>query len=511
MPTLDTPKRGLPERFYARFGWKVFLLVAAAVWTFGLILSEAATLNVVRMHPIPRSNTIFLAVLVAVVIAAAGVIAQFIALRLVAPLRRTPRSQQDLAAAWEAAVSFPLTFAVRSMTMGLVLISPAVIVGFGHAFGFRIPLLIYAAIGIAQITAVTVIVLIFVAAVLVRPFLTDLQKKLEVLPSSQTVTLRTRLILLIPIGVGATATGAAFAQPTRIGITTSTIVAIALTSAFALFMWTPVTALFAHSMLTPIADLQAATERIKHGDYSQPIAEMWADELGAVAVSLNEAMRGLSERQQMARDVRESRARIVAAADASRKRIERNIHDGAQQRLVALTLDARLLETQIPTMSDDETIAAVQQLAEGLKEALAELRDLARGLHPAILTTDGLGPALTQLAARSAVPISVDAPSERLPDQVETTAYFVAAEALANVAKYARATHAAVTATHENGRLSIEIVDDGVGGACASSGSGLSGLADRVAAIGGRLTVESESGKGTRIAADLPVDGSPNG
>ncbi|CAM3569516.1 histidine kinase [Smaragdicoccus niigatensis] len=507
----ETRHPSLPDRLYARFGWKVLILVAAAVWTFGLILSEVATLNVVRMQPIPERETIFLAVLVAVVIGIAGVVAHFIALRLVAPLRRTARTQKDLAAAWQAAVSFPLSFAIRSMTVGLVLISPAVIFGFVHAFGFRVPLLIYAVVGISQITAVTVIVLIYGAAVLVRPLLTDLYKKLDALPSSQTVTLRTRLILLIPIGVGATATGAAFAQPTRIGITTSTIVAIALTSAFALFMWTPVTAMFAHSMLTPIADLQAATERIRHGDYSQPIVEMWADELGAVAVSLNEAMRGLSERQQMAREVRESRARIVAAADASRKRIERNIHDGAQQRLVALTLDARLLESQIPTMSDDETIAAVQQIAEGLKEALAELRDLARGLHPAILTTDGLGPALTQLATRSAVPVSVDAPSERLPEQVETTAYFVAAEALANVAKYARASHATVTATHVNGRLSIVIADDGVGGAFAANGSGLSGLADRVAAIGGRLTVESESGKGTRITADLPVNGTPHG
>jgi signal transduction histidine kinase len=149
--------------------------------------------------------------------------------------------------------------------------------------------------------------------------------------------------------------------------------------------------------------------------------------------------------------------------------------------------------------------AAHDQLAEGLKEALAELRDLARGLHPAILTTDGLEPALQQLARRAKVPVTVAAPTDRFPEQVETTAYFVTAEALTNVGKYANATHAAISVGQRDGQLRVEIVDDGIGGASTTSGTGLSGLVDRVAAIGGKLTVDSPPENGTRVVAELPL------
>ncbi|MCE5287700.1 MAG: histidine kinase [Nocardiaceae bacterium] len=507
-PNQDTPKRGLADRLYARFGWKIWPGLAAAFWAFGLFLAEITTVNLVRIEPVSVGVTVGLCISMAIVLMIAGIINAVVATRFCAPLRGSLMSQEQLAAAWRTAIALPLQLGRVGSAIVMLWVTPTLGLAFALAYGWRPPALIYVTFGIVLITAVTVSALIYAAAVLVRPVLTELQHRLDAIPSSQTITLRTRLIILIPtLSVGATMTGAALAQPTGSGITTATIVVIVGTAVFALFMWTPVAVMFAHSLLSPLADLQAATQRIGKGDYSQPVPEVWADELGAVANSLNDAMKGLSERQQMAREVRESRARIVAAADASRKRIERNIHDGAQQRLVAMALDVRILQQTASTMSPDELDAALEQFAESLKESLAELRDLARGLHPAILSTDGLAPALQQLATRAKVPISVTSPPDRFPEQIETTAYFVAAEALANVAKYAHASHATVTAAQENGHLSIEIADDGVGGASASSGSGLAGLADRVAAIGGKLTVDSEYGKGTRIIADLPLNG----
>jgi signal transduction histidine kinase len=206
-------------------------------------------------------------------------------------------------------------------------------------------------------------------------------------------------------------------------------------------------------------------------------------------------------------EVRRSRARIVEAGDAERKRVERNLHDGAQQRLVALSLTLGLLRSKMGPDADPALIAQLDSVSGELKEALAELRDLARGIHPAVLAQAGLAAALLNLAERSPVPVVIEqAPEGRLPATVETTAYFVAAEALTNVAKYARATRAEVSVTVRGDCLTIEVRDDGVGGAEPSLGSGLIGLIDRVEAVGGRLSIESPTGRGTRLVADIPLD-----
>lgn len=202
-------------------------------------------------------------------------------------------------------------------------------------------------------------------------------------------------------------------------------------------------------------------------------------------------------------DLRESRARIVEAGDAERRRLERNLHDGAQQRLVAMSLHLRLVEARLAT--DPEAAAPiVVQLREELTEALEELRELARGIHPAILTDRGLAPALEVVAARSAVPVHLSVSPKRLPEQVEAAVYYIVSEALTNVAKYAQASSVRVEVAHTHGRAVVAIADDGVGGAEMNGGSGLRGLADRVAALDGRLHVDSPPGEGTRIHADLP-------
>jgi PAS domain S-box-containing protein len=200
-----------------------------------------------------------------------------------------------------------------------------------------------------------------------------------------------------------------------------------------------------------------------------------------------------------------SRARIVEAGDAERRRLERNLHDGAQQRLVSLALQLRMVEASFegnPARARTDLAEAREQL----KHALDELRELARGIHPAILTDGGLAPALTALATRAPLPVEIDdVPDERLPEPVEAAAYYLIAEAITNVAKHAQASHVAVSVRHDNGRIVVEVADDGIGGADPGAGSGLHGLADRVEALHGHLRVDSPPGGGTRVEARIPV------
>ena len=204
-------------------------------------------------------------------------------------------------------------------------------------------------------------------------------------------------------------------------------------------------------------------------------------------------------------ELRASRARIVEAGTAERRRLERNLHDGAQQRLVALSLSMRVAQTKLRTDPDraEELLAGAQ---EELQRALEELRELARGIHPAILSDRGLRAALESLAGRSPVPVDLTGtPVDRLPPAVEAAAYFVVAEALTNVVKYAHASQARISVQRVNGRAVVEVADDGVGGADPDRGSGLRGLADRVAALDGSLSLRSPQGAGTLLRAEIPV------
>jgi signal transduction histidine kinase len=205
-------------------------------------------------------------------------------------------------------------------------------------------------------------------------------------------------------------------------------------------------------------------------------------------------------------ELRTSRQRLVTAQDEERRRLERDLHDGAQQRLVAISLGLRMARGLVDAEEDAALGERLDQASEELTRALGELREFARGIHPAILTERGLVPALHSLAERSTVPATVDANLEaRLPAPVEATAYFVVSEALANVAKYSKATAVSVRAGATDGVLAVEVIDDGIGGADPSRGSGLRGLADRVAAVDGTLKVESPPGKGTRLTVRIPV------
>jgi signal transduction histidine kinase len=202
-------------------------------------------------------------------------------------------------------------------------------------------------------------------------------------------------------------------------------------------------------------------------------------------------------------ELRHSRRRIVEAADDARREIERNLHDGAQQQLVSLALDLRLLRARLK--QDPELAGTVEELADKLAAALAELRELARGIHPAVLSDHGLAPAIHVLVER--VPIAVECDlsvEERLPPPVEAAAYFVVAEGLTNVIKYANATSAKVSVRRRRSDVEVEVEDNGVGGAQLDAGSGLRGLSDRLAALEGDLALESPLGEGTRLFARIP-------
>ena len=235
-------------------------------------------------------------------------------------------------------------------------------------------------------------------------------------------------------------------------------------------------------------------------DFEARLAPSGPDEVTAI-------VRDFTHQRAAETELRRSRTRIVEATDAERRRLERDLHDGAQQRLVSVSLALRLLRTRLRDAGDrnEAAIAASEEASGELKTAIEELRNLARGIHPAILTEAGLGAAITALAERSSVPASVTSlPDRRLPAAVEAAGYFVVSEALVNIAKYASATHANIAADFVGSSLRVEVGDDGVGGADPSRGTGIRGLEDRVGAVGGRLTVQSPAGQGTLVVAEIP-------
>lgn len=215
-------------------------------------------------------------------------------------------------------------------------------------------------------------------------------------------------------------------------------------------------------------------------------------------------LRDISDRKRQEAELKASRTRIVEAADAARRKIERDLHDGAQQQLVGIAVSLRSAKTRLEKGDLDVVAEIIDEAATDLAEALADLRELARGIHPAVLTDGGLGPALKGVARRSPVPVELVAiPASRFDAAAEAAIYFVAAEGLTNAARYADAASVEIEVAHDGEALSVEVRDNGRGGA-DPAGSGLRGLADRLAAIDGRLVVTSAAGKGTIVRAEVP-------
>jgi signal transduction histidine kinase len=253
--------------------------------------------------------------------------------------------------------------------------------------------------------------------------------------------------------------------------------------------------------VTPVTEASGAV--LVHDDGLGQEPQLIRLTAAAASMALEHA-RLQAEVQAQLEQVRASRARLVEAGDAERRRLERDLHDGAQQRLVTLSLALGMARDRAAE-ADPELGSLIESASKEAREALTELRELARGIHPAVLTETGLTGAIQALVERSPVATTITAvPHGRYPAAIEATAYFVVSEALANVAKHARADGAQVMIRKFPGRLLVEVSDDGAGGARSEGGSGLRGLADRVASVGGVLRVDSPPGGGTRLEADIP-------
>ena len=233
-----------------------------------------------------------------------------------------------------------------------------------------------------------------------------------------------------------------------------------------------------------------------------PLPDRTEDRLAEFTELLGTAIANTQSRTELSA----SRARIVAAADETRRRLERDLHDGIQQRLVSLALKARTIETMAPQPAG-EIAGELSLLADGLGTAMDELREISHGIHPAILSEAGLGPALEALARRSAVPVDLDLTlGQRLGEHVEAAGYYIASEAITNVTKHARASVITMRVDGCDGALILSISDDGVGGADPGRGSGIIGLKDRVEALGGTISMLSPPGHGTALHVQLPAN-----
>jgi signal transduction histidine kinase len=257
------------------------------------------------------------------------------------------------------------------------------------------------------------------------------------------------------------------------------------------------------AIVRPVRQAADMAGRLAGGDLGTRMPGGGIAEIGVLQRSFNTMARALQDSRA---ELTASRARIVTAGDHARRRIERDLHDGTQQRLVSLVLDLRAAERSLPP--EPELRAQLDRVADGLTGALDELRDLSRGIHPAILSAGGLGPALKALANRSGLPVELDVDlSSRLPEPVEVAAYYVVSEALANAAKHARASVVDIALAVRDSTLHLSVRDDGVGGAVVGRGSGLVGLTDRVEAMGGTISLTSPTGQGTSLLVGLPLDG----
>jgi signal transduction histidine kinase len=234
---------------------------------------------------------------------------------------------------------------------------------------------------------------------------------------------------------------------------------------------------------------------------------------GPMPADAEERLAGFTELAAMAianadsrAELTASRARVVEAADEARRRLERDLHDGTQQRLVSLSLELRTAESMVPPELV-ELKAQLSNTANGLAGAVEDLQEISRGIHPSVLSASGLRPALRALARRSAVPVKLDVDAGRLPERVEVAAYYVVCEALTNAARHASASVVQVDVEPTDGFVRLSIRDDGIGGADPRHGSGLIGLGDRVEALGGKFTITSQPGSGTSLLVTLPIDG----
>jgi len=491
---------------HERFGSRALDVLYRATTGFSVVAALAVALITVRyVEATPLSAWGTVIGLPLLVLCVAGLVGRRVWDGVTGPIRlwlEGARDDETTRSAWERALRYSDFIWSQSLVIGIVaVIGPYALFAW---WVFELPGREAAALA-ALCLAVSVwvtILYVLVADLFLRPVRTALA--MDVLQDgrpdpSQGVSIRTRIIVSMP--VISLLTGAVVALTRTLGAGAMDELArlLWLTCGLSLTMGLLLTIVFARSLLRPLDDLVSVAERVDRGDHTARVDITTDDEFGLLAITFNEM---LDEREKADQQLRALRSRIIRAADDERRRIERNIHDGAQQRIVALALRLRLLEQVSPSDGWKHELA---RIIEELRATRLELQQLAQGLLPTAITSGGLKPALEALAASSTVTVQLDTTNERFPELLESTIWFLVSESLTNMAKHAAATTAKVTVTRDRDELAVCIADDGVGGAAPANGSGLAGLADRIRALGGTLEIHSPQGGGTRLDATLPV------
>jgi len=502
------------ERLYRRLGPRH--LAAARLFSVALLGVSIAAMLPVYLAYIPESTGKGLrafVVIEAIVIGSGWFGAARSWARASAPVDHWlagNSSKEETFAAWLCIRSLPRELVRRAMAWGVGgMLLPALAYG---AIEFEASVVDVASAALAGLATGFWVSMMFVPAyeLYLRPVRLELARRVardhHVEPQVRT-RLGAKLLIAVPlislltsfaVAIVATAPGNGWRQ-----LAILALVAILATVTLSAGM----VVLLTRALVTPIEELLDTTRRVDDGDLSSRAAVTTDDEIGEIGLSFNDMLDTIAQlstaNRQLLDEVRSSRSRIITASDAERVRIERNIHDGAQQRLVTLALKIRMLRDDpgVPAAAEERLRACSGEL----DVAMSELRDLARGLHPSVLTTDGLLGAIEQLAARFGFSVDIDVPARRWAGGVEATGWFVISEALANAARYARASAARVRVQQVDGNLVVEVSDDGVGGASIGIGSGLVGLVDRVEAVGGRLAIDSPAGQGTIVTAEIPL------
>ncbi len=499
------------ERLYARLGSRIVYAVYAAGIAIGLVVGLVSISWVTRYLALPTGK----AAAIAALLVLGGAPGAAIILWAWRDMFRTAlswegenRTAERAPAVWESLVHLPYAVCRRALIPSCLLMIPytalTFAVGIDHSWYSAVPF--YAA-AIAAVLA-TGVIWLFGGEFALRPMVRDVAAYLpdDFEPTAQAWRLRTKSLAPLPVvTLFAALTTGAFVDlvpPGALRLVLALGIAL-LTVAVAGGVFLIVT----RATLDPIEDLLIATRRVGSGDITTPVPIVTADDFGRLAHSFNEMLAELRRHQG---ELRATQARIVTAADAARRGVERDLHDGAQQRLVLLHLKlgmAGRLVTRDPVAVE----RLVREMREDLTQAMTELRDLARGLYPVLLETDGLPGALAEAVGRSPIPTTLECDGlRRFSPDLEAAVYFCCLEALQNAAKHAgEGASATIRLSEREGSLGLEISDDGHGfdGTHARQSTGLLSMTDRIVALGGDLQITSAPGIGTTVTGMLPVSG----
>jgi signal transduction histidine kinase len=447
-----------------------------------------------------------------------GICAEAARARVLSPLRawlHGGRGKSGAAEAWHAAVIGQLRASLSAITVTVVLLAPLA-AWFSHEVSFNgVETLVASALATLFVLGAGAFVYLLWERAL-RPIVLEIGTELpsDFHPQGRALSLSSRLLILIPISNAITALVASAALTGDLSPAARTGLIVAVAIGVTAFIALPLTLLLRRSLVRPIGELLAAMSKVEAGGLDTTLPLTSADELGVVTEHFNSMLIGLRERETLreerlglVEELRASRARIVASSDQARRKVERDLHDGAQQHLVLLDLKLGLLERKL--RDDPEARAGAAEARADLERALAELRDLAHGIYPSVLSNDGLPPALEEAASRAAIPTTVESDGTgRYSPELEAAVYFCCLEALQNAGKYAgEGAKATISLGAEDQELRFEVRDDGQGfdPSSANGSAGLQNMADRIGALGGELSVDSGPGEGTRVLGSVPI------